>query len=279
MLQTKSSKSFTNTSKRFNRRTRITLDTAKRNTKRLFPLAILLFVAILIYNLLSIKKINCVLNNGYCPEEIQVVVNNLLGANSLFINQKELLSSVKGVYPIEKMTVSYKAIGTLNVTLAGNSPFIQADVYLVNQLPVLSMDQAPSTSDSASWWIKPTKELENFISAKESMGFNLWENGSMISVATTGAKISYIFSEKPTPEVVTSIYKMVNIVLKYLDVSKIYIINNRSFLSRPSQPDIIVSVPFDEGSLVSALQSIDYLATIKKDAKVIDFSYKNPIIR
>jgi hypothetical protein len=279
MLQIRSSKSFTNTSKRFSRRTRISLDTAKRNTRRLFPFVILITVVLLAYSLFSIRKTNCVLNNDTCPKEVQVIVNNLLGTNSLFVNQKELLSVIKGVYPIEKMTVGYKALGTLNVILTGNSPYIQVNVYLVNQLPVLTMDQAPSTSDSAGWWVKPTKELETYVSTKEVMGFNLWENGSMISVATTGANINYIFSEKPTPEVVTSIYKMINIVLKYLDVSKIYIVNKRSFLSRPSQPDIIVSVPFDEGSLVSALQSIDYLVTIKKDAKVIDFSYKNPIIR
>ena len=60
---------------------------------------------------------------------------------------------------------------------------------------------------------------------------------------------------------------------------KYILLTNRGFLSRPKEPDIIIGVPFDEGSLASALQSISYLATIKKDAKVIDLSFKNPIIR
>ena len=57
---------------------------------------------------------------------------------------------------------------------------------------------------------------------------------------------------------------MVKVILKYLDVSKIYVVNHRCFLSRPNEPDIIIGVPFDEGSLAPALQSLSYLATIKK---------------
>jgi hypothetical protein len=177
------------------------------------------------------------------------------------------------------MSVGYKAFNTLNIGLGGTSPSVQADIYLVSKLPILSMDMAPSTTDSAMWWVKPTGELGDYIKTQEALGYNLWENGSMTSIATTGAGISFIFSEKPSSEIISSVYKMIKVILKYIDVSHIYIVDHRSFLSRPGQPDIIIGVPFDEGSLVPALQSIGYFVTIKKDAKVIDLSFKNPIIR
>jgi hypothetical protein len=255
------------------------LDSAKTVGKRLFPMIALIPILLIIYGLFVIQKINCNLNNDVCPSEVQTVVNRLLGTNTLFVNQKELLTFLKAVYPIDKMTVGYKAFNTLNINLTGTGPYIQADVYLVSKLPALSMDEAPSTTDSAGWWVKPTGELANFISTQEALGFNLWENGSMTPIATKGAGISFIFTEKPTPQTVTSIYNMVKIIHKYLDVSSIYIVDHRSFLSLSGQPDIIIGVPFNEVSLVPALQSIGYLVTIKKDAKVIDFSFKNPIIR
>lgn len=279
MLPKKSSKSFVNSSKRLNRRARIIFDTVKKNSQRFFLVFIIIPAVILLYSLFTVRKINCTLNGEVCPKETQAVLNHLLGTNSLFINQKELITFIKAVYPVDKMTIGYKAFNTLNIGLKGGSPFVQANVYLVSQIPVISMDQAPSTTDSASWWVKPTVELSNFVSSQETLGFNLWENGSMTSAATSGANVNFIFSEKPSTEIVSSIYKIVKVIHKYIDVSSIYIVNNRCFLSRPGQPDIIVSVPFDEGSLVSALQSISYLVTIKKDAKVIDFSFKNPIIK
>lgn len=279
MLQIKSPKSSVKSSKRLNRRFRISADVAKKNTKRFFPILLIILAVFLLNNLFIIRKVNCTYNDEVCPKETQIVINQLVGTNSLFINQKELLVFIKAVYPVDKMAVGYQAFNTLNIKLKGSRPNIEVDVYLVSNLPALSMDQAPSTTDSAGWWVKPTGELDKFISSQKALGFNLWENGAMTSIATTGANISFIFTEKPTPETVSSVYKMVKIILKYIDVSNIYIVNRRSFLSRTGQPDIIVSIPTSEDSLIASLQSINYLATIKKDIKVIDFSFKNPILR
>lgn len=279
MLQKRLFKSSVSISKKINRRARIGADQLKSRFRKIVPLLIIIPLVVLLNNLFTVKKINCVLNDGVCPQEIHTVLNNIQGSNSLLINQKELLTFIKAIFPVDEMSLNYHALNTLNVNLKGTSPYISANVYLVSQLPVLSMDQAPSTTDSASWWVKPSGELEDFVLNKDSQGFNLWENGTMTSIATSSANISFIFSEKPFPETITSIYKVISLANKYLDLSSIFIVNNRCFLSRSGQPDIIVSVPFDEGSLAPALQSISYLATIKKDAKVIDLSFKNPIIR
>lgn len=250
-----------------------------RRAKKIVPLLILIITVLLVNNLLIIRKVNCTINNEICPKEAQIVINKLLGTNSLLINRKELLTFIKAVYPVDEMILGYKSVNTINIALKSHGPYIEANVYLVKNLPLLSMDQSPNTTDSASWWVKPTKELENYLFSQKALGFTLWDNGLMTSIATTGADVSFIFTEKPAPETVSSIYRIVNVVHKYLDVSKIYIAGKRCFLSRSGQPDIIVSVPIDEDNLILALQSINYLTTIKKDTKVIDFSFKNPIIR
>jgi len=279
MLQKRSFKSFENNSKRINRRARISLDLIKQYFKKFLPIIIAIPVILVLNSIFTIKKVNCTLNETVCPPEVLIISNKLLGTNSLFVNQKELLTFAKATYPVEKMSIGYQSLSTANVSFTGSSPYLEADIFLVGELPVLSMDQAPSSTDSAGWWVKPTGEIDEFVSANSGLGFILWENGTMTSTATTGANIKYIFTKKPSPETVTSIYKMIKTISKYIDVSNIYIVNNRCFLSRPNEPDIIIGVPFDEGSLVPALQSLTYLATIKKDAKVIDLSFKNPIIR
>jgi len=279
MLQKRSFKSFENNSKRINRRARISLDLIKQYFKKFLPIIIAIPVLLILNSIFTIKKVNCTLNETVCPPEVQIISNKILGSNSLFVNQKELLTFAKAAYPVEKMSIGYQSLSTANVSFTGSSPYLEADIFLVGELPVLSMDQAPSSTDSAGWWVKPTGEIDEFVSANSGLGFILWENGTMTSTATTGANIKYIFTKKPSPETVTSIYKMIKTISKYIDVSNIYIVNNRCFLSRPNEPDIIIGVPFDEGSLVPALQSLTYLATIKKDAKVIDLSFKNPIIR
>ena len=279
MQRIKLSRSSTLTSRRFGRRAKLTTEQVKTFFKKIIPVLIVIPILFLLNNLFVIKKIDCSLNDQPCPEDTAKIVNRLLGTNSLFVNQKELVTVIKAVYPIDAASVSFKMFNTLKVSLQGNRPFIQADVYLVKDPPVLSMDQAPSTTDSASWWTRPTTELQEFVDDKEALGFDLWNNGAMTPIATGGANLSYIFSTKPDAGVVASVYKLVDLVSKYLAVSKIYIVGDRGFLSQTGEPDIIVNVPFDEVSLKQALQSMSYLVTIKKDAKVIDLSFKDPIIR
>lgn len=251
----------------------------KPNLKKI--LGVLLFVPVLIFIiiLLHVQKIDCRFNDSPCPQEIVAVLDKYYGENSLFINQKRVLQEIKGVYPVEKLDLSFKLFRTLKIKLEGSEPSIKASVFFVKEIPQLSMDQAPSTTDSAQWWVKPGQELEEFLKSVKSQDFFLFANGTMINTATGGAQLSYIFSKKPTPETVSSIFRLVKIAEKYLDGASVVVVNQRCFLSRQGQPDIIMLVPFNEESLVNALQSLNYLVTIKKDAKVIDLSFRNPIVR
>jgi len=267
------------TSKRFERRAKITKIQLLSYLKKIAPVALIVVIVMGLNSLLVVKKINCSLNDQVCPVEIITIMNRSLGKNSLFINQKGLINQVKNAYPIDKVSIGFTLPNTLLVKLQGTRPFIQANIYLVQELPKLSMDEAPSTTDSASWWTRPSVELQKYLDSKEGLGFNLWDNGTMTPVASVGANISYIFTQKPDSEEIASIFDLIKLASKYLNLSQVYIINNRCFLSPVDQPDIIVTVPFDEGSVTTALQSLNYLVTIKKDTKVIDLSFKNPILR
>lgn len=279
MLRRRLFRSSTPTSRYISRRSRFPRIHFRSALRKILPFLLAVLVVFLLNRLFTVQKIDCSFNGQACPPEISNVINRLKGKNSLFIKQKEIASQIKAVYPIEKISLGFRMFNTLKIILQGNRPFVQADVYLVSELPVLSMDEAPSTTDSAAWWVKPSSEIAEFTNSHEALGFYFWDNGSMTPIATVGANLSYIFSEKPSPDTISSVYKLSGLVSKYTDVSRIYIINHRAFLSRPDQPDIIVNVPFEEGSLTAALQSLSYLSTIKKDAKVIDLCFKNPIIR
>lgn len=279
MLQRRSFKSSTNSSKRLSRRVNLTFASLKDLVKKTWPIIAVVVLFLSLNQLFIIRKINCSVGSSPCPEEAWSSIKKLQDKNSLFVNKKNLLAEMKQNYPVDDLKIEFKAFNTINISLIGANPYISANVYLVNEYPILSMDQAPDTTDSASWWIKPTSDLKEFLDSKEALNFNLWKNGLMTPTATMSSNINYIFSSKPSPEIVSSIYELVSLVSKMIDPTNIYIVNQRCFLSRDSQPDIIISVPFDEGSLSRALQSISYLATIKKDTKVIDLSFKNPIIR
>jgi len=225
-----------------------------------------------------IKKIECSANGESCSEEIIQKLNLYKGSNMFFINQKQISASIKNIRPFEKITIGYRIFNTFKITLeGGNSPII-AMVYLVKDLPAISMDLASASSESGSW-IRPSEEIGFFCELASASGFGLWESGRMSPVATSESAIKYIISEKPSEEIIKSIYKLVKLIDKYLNVESIQIVGQRVFLRQTDQPDIIVSVPFDEGSVSEAMKSYAYLITIKKDAKVIDLRFINPIIR
>jgi len=266
-------------SKRFNRRARLTYDQVKRRTFRFLPFIVIAVLLLFANSLFIIHKVDCVADGDTCPSEVLGVLDNLVGSNSMFINQKEVEKDIKSIFPVKEVSIYFKKVNTLQVKLQEAQSSVLAEVYLVKDLPVLSIDQAPSTTDSAAWWTKPSAELEEYVASKSPLSFNIFSNGNMISTSTESSSIKYIFSQKPEAETVSEIYRLVKLVSKYTDFSQIFIINKRFFLSQQGQPDIIILVPFNEEGITHALQSISYLVTIKKDTKVIDLSFKNPIIR
>lgn len=237
----------------------------------------LLFI-FLMYNLFSVVRIQCRYNGRDCPQEIVDKLNTQLGQNSIFINQKKLTSDLKSIYPIDKINFGFRVFNTLDVSLSGNGKSIKVQSYLLKELPPLSID-ALSNSTEAADWPRPTQELDSFLSDLTGQTFELWNNGSMTPAASESGYVKLMIKEKPGVEITTGLYNLLNLVQKYLNPQEVIMVGDRVFLRLVNEPDIIVNIPFDEGYVTEALQSLTYLATIKKDAKVIDLRFRNPIIR
>lgn len=242
------------------------------------PIFLLLLFVLVVYRLFIIDRVECTLNSSPCPAEIAAKVDKHLGSNMLFLNQKELSSSVQSSFPADQISIGFKMFHTLSVKIKGGPTSVMAQLSLAKDLPVLSFDGDPSSTDSAVFE-KPTEEISRLGSAREYLNFEIWASGLMTPTASSESKIKYLFTDKPSAATVKAVFSLLRLLDKYLEVDQVWILDTRVFLSQPGQPDIIVSVPFDEDNLVQALQSLTYLTTIKKDAKVIDLRFKNPIIR
>ena len=229
-------------------------------------------------NLFTVRKIECVFNNDACSSAVFEKLNKYLGSNVLLINQKDISSSINSLLSVENIKIGFKVFNTLSLRLNGRLVSLNAQVSLTQELPRLSLDDVSLSSDSAEF-IKPTEEINQFNKTVNFSNFEIWDNGLMSPVASAESKIKYLFTEKPTVQTVKSVYALVKLVEKYLNADQIMILNQKIFLRQANQPDIIVNIPFDEDNLVQALQSYEYLTTIKKDTKVIDLRFKNPILR
>lgn len=278
MLSKKLPRSSINPSKKIGRRLKVIFGWIKRRSRTLFVFSFLLLVTFFVYNLFSVKTIQCSFNSGNCPHEIVQKLNSNIGSNSIFINQKKLVESIKTVHPISNAIIGFRMFNTLEVSLEGNSESYKAEVFLVKDLPLVTFDEAPGSTISSDW-PRPTEELSILVRDIPSSTFDIWENGSLTPTASSSSILKYILNRKPDAETLTNLYKILNLSFKYLDPQEIYVLNTQVFLRQVNQPDIIVNIPFDEAMLIEAFQSINYLATIKKDTKVIDLRFKNPIIR
>ncbi len=274
MLQTKLPRLSVSQSKRLRRKIRSFVDQAPR----IFPVFLLFLFLLLTYNLFTIKQIDCTSDRDPCSIEITEKFQKYLGTNVLFLNQKQVSQAVRSAHSVEKISFAFKMFNTLRVTLEGGNPPVLAQIYLVKDLPRVTLDSAPGSSESADW-PRPTIEITAFTQTASSSSFSLWDNGLMTPSSTGEGKINYIFSEKPDNKTIKAVYKLVKLVNKYLNTESIHIVGQRVFLSQLNEPDIIISVPFDERQLSESLQSFAYFTTLKKDAKVIDLRFKNPIIR
>lgn len=278
MLQRKSPRLSGNQSKRLTRRIKVVFDWIKGSIPSSFPIFLFLLFLFLIYNLFSVKRISCAINSETCPPDVMERLNSEIGSNSLLINQKKLIQNIKTIYPVENAEIGFKMFNTLSVSLTGNKKSYSVDIYLMKDIPPLTMDSAPGSTISSDW-PRPTQEISTFINSVDFSSFDIWDNGTMTPIASTSSSVKYIISEKPEKEIISSLYDLIRLSFKYLNPQEIDVLNDRVFLRQVDQPDIIVSIPFNETSLTEAFQSIGYLATIKKDARVIDLRFKNPIIR
>jgi len=204
------------------------------------------------------------------------LVLHIKGKSFYLIDKKLVKETVGNVFPIEDIKYTFQFPNKLSLQIIGWQASVPIQTYQVSALPFLSIDI--SSSDSAIW-TKPSIEVNNFLVDKESKGQKLWSVGRMTPEKVDESNIKQVFVENPTEDLLADFFSVIKLANKYLANPKIIMIGPRILLSQDVQPDIIINIPADMGDVESALQSIDYLYTIKKDAKVIDLSFKHPIIK
>ena len=246
--------------------------------KKFILIILVLYLGSLFFRSLNIKNIICNFNEGICPVTVTDYLSQYRKSNYLLLNTKKITSDIKEIVPSEDIIYSLLFPGTLKVNISTKNKSYPVNVYLASALPILTID-LPKVSSSSSFG-KPTSELNNFIASQSAQLYRLWSDGRFVSENSSGSSnINYIFISKPDDYILVSAYNGLKQLSRYINYEEAFFVGNRLILRQTDQPDIIISIPFDEKGLEVALQSISYLVTIKSDAKVIDLSFKNPIIR
>lgn len=254
----------------------------KKNYRKLFKLvavSLLLLAILWLGQIFQIKKIICTNNGNQCDQEFLLEINKLTSTNILFFQSKELQNRLEKIQPIKNLSTHFKPLNTIVVNIETESQHLIINYSLVTEYPSLSFNSQPVSSDSANFFVKPSTEIQTFITGTPLTSFKLWPNGKVAPVESLPSKIYYLFKQKSEAENLKEVFTLLDLVEKYTVIDNVYILGNTVFLSRASQPDIITSVSYNEASINEALQSLGFLTTMKKDPKVIDLRYKNPIIR
>lgn len=278
MLSKKLPTSFATTFKKRGHRFNGILAKARSAFFRSFPVFLFLSVLFLVYSLSVIRNIHCGFDTQPCPPNLIEKLEKLKGISVIFLNQKSLTSSIKSSFPVEKVSLGFKLFNTLDIRLEGRVPAINVQMALVNDPPEISTLVLPESTTSALV-TKPTEEIASYFQRIDWVNFDFWDTGEMSPTVSAESSLKYVFTSKPDVDTIKSIYNLVKIAEKYLSVDQVMVVNQLIFLRQSNQPDIIISIPYEKDVLIRALQSFAYLTTIKKDAKIIDLRFKNPILR
>lgn len=278
MLRRKLSRSSTSTSRIRGRFFRSARDKIIFYGKYILFAALIILLVFSFSKLLTIKTITCTTNEGSCSPDIENLFTHLKGKSIVDLNEDKVNETIKNIFPVENVKYSFRFPSHLLIEVTGWQSAFPVQTYYVSSFPALSMDIAYLSSDSGTWR-KPSGEINEFLVDKEYKGQKLWSAGRFTPENINDERIKQLIVVNPTEDMLSEFYKLILLSKKYLENPQILIFGSRILLSQESLPDIIINIPADLGQVESALQSIDYLYTIKKDAKVIDLSFKHPIIK
>jgi len=226
---------------------------------------------------LTIEKVDCSFNDHHCPQEISDIFARAQNKNFLTLNRKELTWAVEQLLPFESIKINFSFPNILIVGLKGTKDPLSLDIFQVSELPRLSMDTFSASTESGQWR-RPVVEITDFLNGQTGTTQKIWENGSL-TAASSSSSIFFLYSALPDKDQLTALYHLLVLVNRYLENPGIYIVGDRLFLSVAGLPDIIINTHTPLDHVAASLQSIDYLATIKKDARVINLSFKNPVVK
>jgi spore cortex formation protein SpoVR/YcgB (stage V sporulation) len=88
-----------------------------------------------------------------------------------------------------------------------------------------------------------------------------------------------IVNSNPSRDFLVSLLRLIKLVSQHVNFDSLFVLDNQVFLSQVGQPDIIMLVPYDEARLKQAFSSLGFLTSIKQDSKILDFRFRNPVLR
>ncbi len=278
MLHQKLSKSSKSTSRIKLRRLGLFSFPVKRLLK-ILPLVVFIVFSIYIFNAnLEIKNVNCFINQVVCDETTYNLFQSLKGKKIISLKQDELETQLKYLFPFDSLQTTFSYPNSLNVNIKRTLPAIPITLIKSEQFPELSFDRQASASESA-FFRKPSDEIELFVKNLETSPNQLWSDGNLSNQPGSTASATLVYQKLPHQKFLSKTYQQLTLLTKYIQDPKIFIMGERLFLRQSGQPDIIVYVEAESAIVETSLQSLDLLYKIKKDAKVINLSFKHPIIK
>lgn len=247
--------------------------------KYLFIWALFLFVLIFSYNLTQIKNIYCYCDGQICQDDNCQNIHKLIGKNLLSLNKKRVIDKLNQSGKYQKITISTKSVNTVVVDFHSTVDFFIFNSTITPEQLKLSLDSPPVSSDSAAVFNKPSLEISEWLKSNPFLSLKIYPNGFYEITSTASSQIFAITKDKKDTIWYKKAFKLIKTVLSYADVSGVYFLDNNVYFAQVGQPDIIVSIDYQEEKLLKSLQSMRFLTTIKKDPKIIDLRYTNPIIR
>lgn len=249
------------------------------NRKLLIFGALFLSLVFLLYNTAKIKKVHCYCDGQVCEDsQCQIVSKNISG-NFLNLNKRKIISELTSSGKYQRVNINAKFPNTVYVNLYATVDFLIFNSMITSELIKLSVDSPPISSESAVFFNKPSAEIVNWLKDYPLISLKIFPNGSYETVSTSSSQIYAITKEKKDLAWYKSAYTLIKTVLSYTSVSGVYFLDNNVYFAEVGKPDIIIGMDYEEQKLLKSLQSLGFLTTIKKDPKIIDLRYANPIIR
>lgn len=246
--------------------------------KKVFATSAIILILLLVFQVSKIKQVDCTYNTLPCQKEIVEKLNLYLNRSYFQLSSDDIISNLSSIQPVDEIKTHFFFPGKLRVDIVSKENFKEATIHYLVEKPLLSLDKILESSDSAIV-AKPTEEIEQFLKDKTGSGVQIWSNGKLVSKEINNPIIKIVVGQNPKADMYAQIYNFLEFVKQFANFKNIYLVDDLIFLSREGLPDIIVIVPFDESRLKLAFSSLDFLNSLKKDAKVIDMRFKNPILR
>ncbi len=247
--------------------------------KPAFYVVILLAILLAGFKFTQIENVYCYIDgqtfeDADCHAARKLVSNSLLG-----LNRKKIVNTLSATGKYQKIIIRTENLNTVVVDFHSVVDFFIFNSAISKEKLELSMEKTPLSSESAGFFLKPSLEIGDWMKNIQLISLKVFPNGYYETMSTTSSQIYVITQEKKDSNWYMSAHKLIKTVLTYTDVSGVYFLDNNVYFAQDGRPDIIISTDYEEQKLLKSLQSLGFLTTIKKDPKIIDLRYTNPIIR